>query len=115
MKRYKLLALGAWQFFHDAYSGVLPDPFGTPQAVIVSTVRYEPFVARGNVQFHKRLKNFTRGIEHARKSLVLDPLDYDTHLVLVFSLAISRRHYVEAIAATEPVLELFPEDDRVYS
>ena len=69
IKRYKMLMLGAWQFFHDAYTGALPDPFGTPQSVIVSTVRYEPFVARGNVQFHKRLKNFTRGIEHLQALL----------------------------------------------
>ena len=41
MKRYKLLELGAWQFVRDAHTGELPDPFGTPRAVIVSTVRVE--------------------------------------------------------------------------
>ena len=62
MKRYKLLALGAWQFLEDAYTGAVPDPFGTPQSVIVSTLHLEPFVARGDVQLHKRLSSFTRGL-----------------------------------------------------
>ena len=39
IKRYKLLSLGAWQFFYDAFTGALPDPLGTPQAVIISTFK----------------------------------------------------------------------------
>jgi len=46
--RHKLLTLGAWQFFSDAYTGSLPDPMGNPQAVIVSTLSMEPFLARGD-------------------------------------------------------------------
>ena len=69
IKRYKLLSLGAWQFFHDAYTGQLPDPLGTPQAIIVSTVSLEPFVARGDVQLHNRLLQFTRGLEHLQSLL----------------------------------------------
>lgn len=68
-KRYKLLALGAWQFFYDAYTGGVPDPVGTPQAVIVSTVSLEPFVARGDAQLHKRLRHFTRGLEQLQSLL----------------------------------------------
>ena len=68
-KRDKLLSLGAWQFFYDAYTGDLPDPLGTPQAVIVSTLSLEPFVARGDVQLKNRLFQFTRGLEHLQSLL----------------------------------------------
>jgi len=74
MKRYKLLSLGAWQFFHDAYTGQLPDPLGTPQAVIVSTLSLEPFLARGDVQLHNRLLQFTRGLEHLQSLLEYQPI-----------------------------------------
>ncbi len=47
-KRQALVQLGAWQFVYDAHTGALPDPSGTPQAVIVSTACLEPFVARGD-------------------------------------------------------------------
>ena len=50
MKRYRLLELGAWQFMYDAYTKALPDAFGSPGALIVSTVHLEPFAARGDVQ-----------------------------------------------------------------
>ena len=74
IKRYKLLSLGAWQFFYDAYTGGLPDPLGTPQAVIVSTLSLEPFVARGDVQLHNRLLQFTRGLEHLQSLLEYQPI-----------------------------------------
>jgi len=69
IKRYRLLTLGAWQFFYDAYTGALPDPLGTPQAIIVSTVSLEPYVARGDAQLQKRLLNFTRGLEQLQSLL----------------------------------------------
>ena len=56
--RYKLLTLGAWQFLYDAHTGALPDPLGTPQAVIVSTVSLEPFMARGDAQLLFYQPNF---------------------------------------------------------
>jgi Na+-transporting NADH:ubiquinone oxidoreductase subunit A len=74
MKRYKLLSLGAWQFFYDAYTGKLPDPLGTPQAVIISTLSLEPFVARGDVLLHDRLLQFTRGLEHLQSLLEYQPI-----------------------------------------
>lgn len=74
MKRYKLLSLGAWQFFYDAYTGRLPDPLGTPQAVIISTLSLEPFLARGDVQLHNRLLQFTRGLEHLQSLLEYQPI-----------------------------------------
>ena len=74
MKRYKLLSLGAWQFFYDAYTGKLPDPLGMPQAVIVSTLSLEPFLARGDVQLHNRLLQFTRGLEHLQSLLEYQPI-----------------------------------------
>lgn len=74
IKRYKLLALGAWQFFHDAFTGALPDPHGTPQAIIVSTLSLEPFVTRGDVLLQKRLLNFTRGLEQLQSLLEYQPI-----------------------------------------
>ena len=74
IKRYKLLSLGAWQFFYDAFTGALPDPLGTPQAILVSTLSLEPFLARGDVQLHKRLLNFTRGLEHLQSLLEYQPI-----------------------------------------
>jgi Na(+)-translocating NADH:ubiquinone oxidoreductase A subunit len=70
----KLLALGAWQFFYDAHTGALPDPVATPQAVIVSTVRLEPFLARGDVQLADRLDDFARGLEHVQSLLEYQPI-----------------------------------------
>ncbi|HUU23753.1 MAG TPA: 4Fe-4S dicluster domain-containing protein [Phycisphaerae bacterium] len=78
IKRYKLLELGAWQFFCDAHSGQVPNPFGIPQAVIVSTIRLEPFLARGDVQMRKRLSSFTRGLEQLQGLLEYQPI----HLVV---------------------------------
>jgi Na+-transporting NADH:ubiquinone oxidoreductase subunit A len=74
MKRYKLLTLGAWQFLQDAHTGQLPDPFGTPRAVIVTTVNLDPFVARGDTQIQKRLFGFTRGLEHLQSLLEYQPI-----------------------------------------
>jgi len=74
IKRYKLLSLGAWQFFYDAYTGGLPDPLGTPQAIIASTVSLEPFITRGDAQLHNRLLQFTRGLEHLQSLLEYQPI-----------------------------------------
>ncbi|MHC4759433.1 MAG: hypothetical protein ACYTE8_12320, partial [Planctomycetota bacterium] len=74
LKRYKLLSLGAWQFFYDAYTGHLPDPLGKPQAIIVSTLSLEPFLARGDVQLKDRLIQFTRGLEHLQSLLEYQPI-----------------------------------------
>ncbi len=74
LRRYKLVELGAWQFLEDAFTGDLPDPFGTPGAVLVSTVHMEPYVARGDVQLHKRLAGFTRGLHHLQSLLEYQPV-----------------------------------------
>jgi Na(+)-translocating NADH:ubiquinone oxidoreductase A subunit len=62
--RYALLRLGAWQFFSDAFSGKLPDPYGTPQAIIVSTLCMEPFTASAAAISRDRFTNFAQGLEH---------------------------------------------------
>ena len=74
IKRLKMQMLGAWEFFFDAYTGALPDPLGTPQAVIISTLNLEPFVARGDVQLQNRLLKFTRGLEHLQSLLEYQPI-----------------------------------------
>lgn len=65
----KLVALGAWQSFYDAFTGQVPDPHVTPQAVIVSIVSLEPYVARGDIQLSDYLTEFTRGLEHLQSFL----------------------------------------------
>ncbi|MBI9017920.1 MAG: 4Fe-4S dicluster domain-containing protein [Phycisphaerae bacterium] len=72
--RLALLESGAWQFFSDAYTKELPDPKGTPQGIIVSTLSLEPFVARGDVQLADRLLEFTRGLEHLQTLLEYQPI-----------------------------------------
>jgi Na(+)-translocating NADH:ubiquinone oxidoreductase A subunit len=74
IKRYKLLTLGAWQFFYEAFSGTVPDPQSSPQAIIVSTVSLEPFLARGDAQLQKRLLDFTRGLEQLQSLLEYQPI-----------------------------------------
>jgi Na(+)-translocating NADH:ubiquinone oxidoreductase A subunit len=74
IKRYRLLALGAWQFFYDAHTGALPDPLGTPQAIIISTMNLEPYLVRGDAQLQKRLLNFTRGLEQLQSLLEYQPI-----------------------------------------
>jgi Na(+)-translocating NADH:ubiquinone oxidoreductase A subunit len=74
IKRYILLSLGAWQFFYDAFTETLPDPLGTPQAVIVSILSLEPFVTRGDALLQKRLLNFTRGLEQMQSLLEYQPI-----------------------------------------
>lgn len=73
-KRQKLLSLGAWQFLYDAHDESLPDPAGTPRAVIVSTLHLEPFSSRGDTQMVKRLSSFTRGLEHIQSLLEYQPI-----------------------------------------
>lgn len=70
----QLLNAGAWQYFYDAHSGDLPDPFGTPQAVIVSTLNLASFVARGDAQIKENLTGFTRGLEHLQSLLEYQPI-----------------------------------------
>jgi Na+-transporting NADH:ubiquinone oxidoreductase subunit A len=74
MTRYKLLALGAWQFLYDAHTLSLPDPFGPVRAVLVSTLHLEPFAARGDVQLQKRLTSFTGGLKHLQSLLEYQPI-----------------------------------------
>jgi Na(+)-translocating NADH:ubiquinone oxidoreductase A subunit len=74
LKRYQLLNLGAWEFFQDAYTGRIPDPLSTPQAVIVSTVHLEPFLVRGDVLLKEYLRQFTRGLEHLQSLLEYQPI-----------------------------------------
>jgi len=74
----KLITLGAWQFFYDAFTGQLPNPHETPQAVIVSIVNLEPFVARGDIQLSEYLTEFTRGLEHLQSFL-----EYQTIFLII--------------------------------
>ena len=74
IKRYKLLKLGAWRFFRNALTDRPVDPYGMPTAVIVSTMHMDPFQARGDVQIRKRLRSFTRGLEHLQSLLEYEPI-----------------------------------------
>jgi len=51
---------------------------------------------------------FERAIEHIRRALVLDPLDFDTHMMAVFCTRVSRGSHEEPTEVTRAALELFP-------
>ncbi len=53
---------------------------------------------------------FTQAMVHAERALDLDPLDYGTHLVAMFTVGIARTHRTEAIDVADTALELFPDD-----
>jgi len=53
---------------------------------------------------------FKRSLVHAREALVLDPLDYDTHLVAVFCTRLSRGNHQLATEIARAALDLFPGD-----
>jgi Na(+)-translocating NADH:ubiquinone oxidoreductase A subunit len=74
LKRYKLLNLGAWEYVRDAYTGATPDPLSTPQAIIVSTMRLEPILTKGDVLLKEYLRQFTRGLEHLQSLLEYQPI-----------------------------------------
>ncbi len=74
LKRYKLLNLGAWEYVKDAYTGQTPDPLSTPEAIIISTVRFEPFLVKGGVLLEENLRQFTRGLEHLQSLLEYQPI-----------------------------------------
>jgi len=74
LKQYKLLNLGAWEYVKDVYTGQIPDPLSTPQAVIISTFRLEPFLVRGDILLKEYLRQFTRGLEHLQSLLEYQPI-----------------------------------------
>jgi len=73
-RRRALVRLGVWPFFEDAHTGRVPDPSAAPQAVLVSTVRLEPFLARGDAQLAGRLDAFARGLERLQSLLEYQPM-----------------------------------------
>jgi len=76
--RQRLLDMGAWQHFADAHTGALPDPHGAPRAVIVHTVSFEPFTARGDALLTGAFSGFIRGLGHVQSLLEYQPI----HLVV---------------------------------
>lgn len=84
--RARLVDLGAWQWMHDAATMELPDPAVAPGAVIVSTVRYEPYLARGSVLLDGALPEFAQGLTAVQHLLDYQPIylavpDVDTRLM----------------------------------
>jgi len=77
-KRERLVRLGAWPFIEDAHTGGVPDPASEPRAVVVSTLRLEPFGARGDALLAGRLEVLERGLEHLQSLLEYQP----TYLVV---------------------------------
>ncbi len=72
--RQSLVNLGAWCFFEDAHTGAVPDPAAEPSAVIVSTVRLEPFGVRGEAMLRSGLEAFSRGLERIQGLLEYQPI-----------------------------------------
>ncbi len=72
--RRKLVELGAWRFVEDAHTGDVADPSASPSAVIVSTVRLEPYGSRGEAQLRSELDAFSRGLERIQGLLEYQPI-----------------------------------------
>ncbi len=73
-KREKLLNLGAWQFFYDAFEQTLPDPAKTPQAIIISILRLEPFGINGDAIVQNNLQDFITGLEKLQSLIEYQPV-----------------------------------------
>jgi len=73
-RRGALVALGAWPFLECAHTGRPPDPARPPRAVLVSTMRLEPFLARGDALLRVRLEAFLRGLERLQSLLEYEPI-----------------------------------------
>ena len=65
---------------------------------------------RGAALYYAWAGEFTQAIVHAERALDLDPLDYGTHLVMMFATGISRMHHAEAVDVADAAVELFPDD-----
>jgi len=101
-KMEKMVSLGAWEFFCDAYSGSVPNPDEKPQAIIVSTVSLEPFLSRGNAQLKNRLLKFTRGLEHLQSLLEYQPM-YLVMPQVRSSFASKVKEYIRGHAWVKPI------------
>jgi len=77
-KRRKLVDLGAWRYVSNARTQRVADPQGVPDAVIVSTVHLEPFVAHGGAICKNKVGELVRGLEHLQLLLEYQEI----HLVL---------------------------------
>ncbi len=70
----RLVEMGAWSYLYSAHDYSLPSPDVTPQAVIVSTMRLEPYMARGSVQIKQEFETFVRGLEHLQSLVEYQPI-----------------------------------------
>jgi Na+-transporting NADH:ubiquinone oxidoreductase subunit A len=61
-----LLRLGAWQFFVDARTREPVDPSESPDAIIATTLRLEPFLAGGEAQLEGGLGRLKGGLSCLR-------------------------------------------------
>ncbi len=69
-----LVKLGAWSYFHDAFSNGPVDSSLSPEAIIVTTVRHEPFHCRGNVLLREGLAEFIKGLKQLQGLLEYQPI-----------------------------------------
>ncbi len=70
-------------------------------------------VLRSSGQFAARMGHFDTGVASTRRSVVLDPLDRQSHTVLGRALYLARR-YPEAVAAFAEVISLAPDFRTTY-
>ncbi len=67
--RQKLLRLGVWAFFSQLSSGRIPDPSGSPQALIIALSRSEPFFPAANTFLTDNITDFIRGLTKLHEML----------------------------------------------
>ncbi|MFC1504328.1 hypothetical protein ACFL6D_02820 [Spirochaetota bacterium] len=100
-KRYAALRLGVWQFFSNALTGELADPFGKPQAIIISAAQLEPFLPHEDVITEEDLSGFSQGLEY------IHSLSEDNPLYVIISRKKSRfSEGVKALAQKHSWIQL---------
>ena len=68
-KRQKLVRLGVWAFISQLSSGRIPDPNGSPRALIIALTRPEPFFPVAEAYLSDDISDFIRGLNKLHEVL----------------------------------------------
>lgn len=68
-KRQKLVRLGVWAFISQLSSGRVPDPNGSPRALIIALTRPEPFFPVAEAFLLENISDFFRGLNKLHEVL----------------------------------------------
>ena len=100
----RLVEGGAWTSFADARTGAPCDPEAPPDAVIVSTMALEPFLARGDIQIERAFDDFLGGLQAIQSLLEFQTIhlavpDVDVPLAREIRSKLRGRAAIEVLSA----------------